>query len=294
MTIKQLAQRTAAHWRSTFTFEKTINWFPGHMAKGVKQMRDQLRAVDLVVETRDARIPLSSINQQFEDIVGKKSRLIVYNKSDLAPVSVQAVMERELRARTGHPVLFTDAIGDNSSVRRILTAAVDNSRANPTRYASQYTIMVVGMPNVGKSSLINALRRVGVGRKKAALTGAKPGVTRALSSRIKVLDVPPVYLVDTPGVMAPHIADPETAVRVALTGGISDDVADHTVLADYLLFRLNRFASDYSAVLRIDHPTDDVNELAAMLAVRIGALLKGGALDTEKALRYFLRCYREG
>ncbi|KAJ1766685.1 Mitochondrial GTPase 1 [Coemansia sp. RSA 1813] len=293
-TIKQALSQTSVHWRSGFKCEKTINWFPGHMAKGVKQMRDQLRSVDLIVETRDARIPLSSINRQFEDIVGSKDRLVVYNKADLAPAHVQRTIEMELTRRTNHRVVFTDAISDNASVKRILAAAVDKAQADPFRF-SQYSIMVVGMPNVGKSSLINALRRIGVGRGKAAPTGAKPGVTRALSSRIKVLDSPAVYLVDTPGVMAPHIHDPETAIKVALTGGIKDDVADESVLADYLLFRLNRIPGvDYCSVLGIDRPTDDINALVSMLGARIGALRKGGELDVEKTLGFFLRAYRDG
>ncbi|KAI9505481.1 mitochondrial GTPase 1, partial [Coemansia spiralis] len=272
---------------------KTINWFPGHMAKGVKQMRDQMRSVDLIVETRDARIPLSSINPQFEQIIGNKDRLVVYNKVDLAPPYVQETMDRELQKR-GQQAIFTDAMSDNKSVKQILAAAVERARVDPMKF-SQYSIMVVGMPNVGKSSLINALRHIGINKGKAASTGAKPGVTRAVSNRIKVLQNPNVYLVDTPGVMMPYIHDPETAIKVALTGGMKDNIADEIVLADYLLFRLNRLAdTNYCGVLGLHQPTDDINELMAALGRRIGALRKGGELDTDKTLRYFLRTYRDG
>ncbi|KAI8320304.1 GTPase [Martensiomyces pterosporus] len=289
------SKRAPVLLRDAFSYEKTINWFPGHMAKGVKQMRDQMRTVDLVVETRDARIPLSSINPQFEQLMGGKNRLVVYNKADLAPVGIQERVRQEL-SKYGHlreRILFTDT-SINKSVRQVLSAAVDMAKSDPVKYP-QFSIMVVGMPNVGKSSLINALRRTGVNRGKAASTGAKPGVTRAVSSRVKVLESPQVYLVDTPGVMMPHIPDPITAIKVALTGGIKDNIADESVLADYLLFRLNRIDNvDYCSVLGINQPTDDINELVNSLATKIGALRHGGQVDVDKTLQFFLRTYRQG
>ncbi|KAJ2376418.1 Mitochondrial GTPase 1 [Coemansia sp. RSA 2607] len=278
--------------RTAFVHEKTINWFPGHMAKGIKQMQDQLRSVDLVVETRDARIPLSSINPQLEQIIGSKSRLVVYNKADLAPPEIEQAVQREMTKRKQR-VVFTDANAANS-IKRIMNVAVDIAKSDPVKYP-ELSVMVVGMPNVGKSSIINALRRVGVGRGKAASTGAKPGVTRAMSSKIKVLQSPPIYLVDTPGVMMPHIPDPITAIKVALTGGIKDNIADESILADYLLFRLNRFPSvEYHKVLGIKEPTDDIGELIEQLSKKIGALRQGGEVDADKTLHYFLRSYRNG
>lgn len=279
--------------QTTFEYAKTINWFPGHMAKGMKQIKAQVRSVDLVVEARDARIPLSSINMRFEQVLngnGKK-RLVVYNKSDLAPLSIQPIVKDQIMKQ--ERVIFTDTQVDRS-VRQILKIATENARRDPLRYP-QYSIMVIGMPNVGKSSLINALRRIGVQRGKAASTGAKPGVTRAMSSKIKVLDDPPIYLLDTPGVMVPHIPDPETALKVALTGGIKDNIADESILADYLLYRLNRLNDvDYCKVLAIDRATDNINELIDMLSRKIGALQKGGETDVSKTLHYFLRTYRQG
>ncbi|KAJ2310778.1 Mitochondrial GTPase 1 [Coemansia sp. Cherry 401B] len=278
--------------RTSFSHEKSISWFPGHMMAGLREMRDQMRTVDLVVETRDARIPLSSINKQFEQIIKGKRRVVVYNKADLAPSAIQAAVRQEMDKRGQH-VLFTDT-SINQSVRQILTVARDMAKSDPIRYP-QLVIMVIGMPNVGKSSLINALRRTGLNRGKAANTGAKPGVTRSLSSKIRVLESPPVYLVDTPGVMIPFIPDPIAAIKVALTGGIKDNIADENVLADYLLFRLNRFAGlDYCSILGIERPTDDINDFLQQLGTRIGALRQGGELDTDKAVQFFLRAFRRG
>ncbi|KAJ2359257.1 Mitochondrial GTPase 1 [Coemansia sp. RSA 2618] len=278
--------------RTTFSHEKSISWFPGHMMAGLREMRDQMRTVDLVVETRDSRIPLSSINKQFEQIIKGKRRVVVYNKADLAPEAIQHTV-RSVMDRRGQRVLFTDA-NVNKSVRQILDVARETAKSDPIRFP-ELVVMVIGMPNVGKSSLINALRRTGLNRGKAANTGAKPGVTRALSSRIRVLESPPVYLVDTPGVMIPHIPDPITAIKVALTGGIKDNIADENVLADYLLFRLNRLEhTDYCAVLGIDRPTDDISEFLQRLCRKIGALRQGGELDTDKAVQFFIRAFRQG
>ncbi|KAJ1954704.1 Mitochondrial GTPase 1 [Linderina pennispora] len=286
------AKRLLTLARDTFSHEATINWFPGHMAKGVKQIRDELRAVDLVVETRDARIPLSSINPQFEKLIGGKARLVVYNKADLAPADLQDAVRHEMQKR-GQRAIFTDT-NINKSVKRVLDTAVKMAKADPVKYP-QFAIMVVGMPNVGKSSLINALRRIGVNRGKAVSTGAKPGVTRTMSSKVKVFESPPVYLVDTPGVMMPFIADPVTAIKVALTGSIKDNIADELVLADYLLYRLNRFEQvDYCKALGIDRATDDINEFVGILGRKIGALRQGGELDVDKTVQFFLRTYRQG
>ncbi|KAG1240994.1 hypothetical protein G6F68_017119 [Rhizopus microsporus] len=126
--------------------------------------------------------------------------------------------------------------------------------------------MVVGMPNVGKSSLINALRRVGVGKGKAAITGAQPGVTRTVIGTVKVLEDPTVYLIDTPGVMVPHIDDPVRSLKVALTGGIRDHLSDEQVMADYLLYRLNQFGSHgYVDWFRLGQPTNDLSKVDSLI-----------------------------
>ncbi|RKP25239.1 P-loop containing nucleoside triphosphate hydrolase protein [Syncephalis pseudoplumigaleata] len=160
---------------------------------------------------------------------------------------------------------------------------------------SRTTVLVVGMPNVGKSSIINALRRVGVGRGKAAATGAQPGVTRTVAGTIKVFEDPDVYLIDSPGVMVPRIDDPVTSLKVAVTGGIRDHLADEEIMVDYLLFRLNQLNNTrYVNLFGLECPTDDVHTLLARTAARIGAVRRGGETDTSAAAMYILRKYREG
>ncbi|PHZ15855.1 GTPase [Rhizopus microsporus ATCC 52813] len=276
--------------RTTFPYDRVINWFPGHMAKGIRLISERLNSVDLVVEVRDARIPLSSVNPNFEKVVGKRPRMIVYNKSDLAdPASLKPIRKAFSRHAPSTPITFTSCLTDNN-VKSILKYASELAQPIP-----QVTLMIVGMPNVGKSSLINALRRVGVGKGKAAITGAQPGVTRTVIGTVKVLEDPTVYLIDTPGVMVPHIADPVRSLKVALTGGIRDHLADEQVMADYLLYRLNEFhAHDYVNWFKLERPTNDVNELLEGVARRIGAIVKGGELDLTMAAKFFLKQYRTG
>lgn len=276
--------------RTSFGYDRVINWFPGHMAKGLRLISERLNTVDLVVEVRDARIPLSSVNPNFEKVVGRKPRLVIYNKFDLAcPDSKQPLMDAFAKHTPHTPVLFTSCLKD-SHIGDILKYAA--SLADPIPHIN---LMVVGMPNVGKSSLINSLRRVGVGKGKAAQTGAQPGVTRTVVGTVKVLDDPAIYLIDTPGVMVPHIADPLRSLKVAVTGGIRDHLADEQVMVDYILFELNRRnAYDYCSWYRMDEPTNNVDELLDGVARRIGAIVKGGHLDMTMAAKFFLKQFRLG
>ncbi|KAI8080273.1 P-loop containing nucleoside triphosphate hydrolase protein [Gilbertella persicaria] len=260
------------------------------MAKGLRLISERLNSIDLVVEVRDARIPLSSVNPNFEKVVGKRPRLIVYNKFDLAdPLTKQPLLEAFAKHAPATPVVFTSCQHD-ASMKQILNHAAELAHPIP-----QISLMVVGMPNVGKSSLINALRRVGVGKGKAAATGAQPGITRTVVGTIKVLEDPTVYLVDTPGVMVPHIADPVKSLKVALTGGIRDHLSDEQVMADYLLYRLNACgAYGYVDWFKLTEPTNDVHVLLQGVAKRIGAVAKGGQMDLTMAAKFFLKHYRTG
>ncbi|KAF9978973.1 Mitochondrial GTPase [Actinomortierella ambigua] len=212
------------------------------------------------------------------------------------PFDVSKAITKAFSDYKNQDVVFTNA-NEDLNVRGIIKYLA--SKAKPTWTASgeelATTVMVVGMPNVGKSSLINSLRRIGVRRGKAAPTGAIPGITRTVAGTIKVLDSPKVYLIDTPGVMIPHIADPVAAIKVALTGAISDHLSDEEVIVDYLLYRLNQERDfGYVQMYNLQEPTDNVREFLPQVAKYIGALKKGGEYNLPLAAQFLLKQYRLG
>lgn len=166
---------------------------------------------------------------------------------------------------------------------------------DPLVYRPDVTMMVVGMPNVGKSSLINALRRLGTRKGNAAKVGARPGVTTSVMGKIKVLDEPPTYLIDTPGVFVPHIDDQSQGLKLGLIAAVKDHLVGELVLADFLLYMFNRFSSRaYVEFCGLSEPCDEITLVLTSLCKRIGAIQKHGEPQLEAGARYFLAAFRDG
>lgn len=280
------------------SYAGAVNWFPGHMASASRRLEAKLPKCDVVVEVRDARLPLSSAPHHLEALLGTRRRVVVFNKMDLANPRVQPAVVAAL-AREGVESHFVSA-DSRPSLARLRQALLRHVRSE---YRVAGTVVaIVGVPNVGKSSLINGLREVsgsatsssGASRHRGVKTGATPGLTRHISAHL-VNAQPPLYLLDSPGILPPHIPDVEVGLRLALCATIRDAAVPHIALADYLLFLLNQRGSErYVEALGLDGPSDDPVRVLDSVAARVGARRAGGDLDREAASRHLLRLFRDG
>ncbi|MCQ2434624.1 MAG: ribosome biogenesis GTPase YlqF [Oscillospiraceae bacterium] len=260
---------------------KDIQWFPGHMAKTRRMIQKSLPLVDAVAELLDARLPLSSRNPEFDRLTRKKPRLVILNKADMADPALTQKWIAYYQKR-GAAVITADSksgkgVKNFSSALRTLLApqlaqfAAKGMKGRPIR------VMILGIPNVGKSSLINRL----AGGKRAKAED-RAGVTR-IQQWIKVDGG--VELLDTPGVLWPKLDDQEVACRLAFTGAIRDDILDKEALAARLLTILHKQYPD-ALLERYKIPKDaelQGFELLEMLAKNRGMLLSGGVPNTERA-----------
>eukprot|EP00048_Salpingoeca_helianthica_P000230 m.40124 g.40124 ORF g.40124 m.40124 type:complete len:372 (-) comp10272_c1_seq1:27-1142(-) len=292
------ATRSASSvFRSAFAYHssETTHWFPGHMKKGILDMQKLFPRCSCVVEVHDARIPFTGRNRLFEAFHSR--HVLVLNKADLADPKLKKATLARLREAGEETVLFTNSTSEaGHDKQKLLDAIIDISERQGSRRTSpEHRVLIAGMPNVGKSSLINALRRVHLHRAKCAVTGDRPGVTRALQTEIKVSERPLVLIHDTPGVMIPRIDSDHTAMTLAAMGTLRDELVGLEYIADFVLFTLNRMGRfEYCERYGLSSPTDNIDELLSAIAIRIGSLLKGGAPNRLVAATRFVREFRSG
>ena len=264
-------------------------WYPGHMTKARRMMQENIKLIDLVIELVDARIPISSRNPDIDELGKGKSRIILLNKSDLAdPVwnkkwveyfSNQGMGVLEINSRTGMGIKSIQGL-----VQEVCKEKIERDRKRgivnrPVR------AMVVGIPNVGKSTFINAFAG-----KACAKTGNKPGVTKG-NQWIRLNKS--LELLDTPGILWPRFENQEVGLRLAFIGSINDEILNKEELAAELLkFMGERYPETLKE--RYDVEPGDPYEMLGQIARARACLLKGNEYDYKKAANLFLDDYRNG
>jgi ribosome biogenesis GTPase A len=268
---------------------QTLQWFPGHMKKAERLIRENLSLVDIVIELLDARIPLSSQNPMLREIIQDKLRLIVLNKSDLAPKNFNDAWLKKFREET--PAVAVDAV-KGTGIKNLISMAKSLAESKTNKFAKYGAkpraarVMIVGIPNVGKSSLINRL--AGMNHVKIE---NRPGVTRA-KQWIKIADG--LDLLDTPGILYPKFDDADVALKLSWTYAISDEIHDLEPTVCKLLETLaQKFPAGLVERYKIQI-SDDRHELLNQIGLKRGCIRKGGVLDTDKALRLILSDFRAG
>ena len=269
-----------------------IQWYPGHMTKTRRQMEQDIRLVDAVCEIVDARIPLSSRNPDIDVICGGKPRMIILNRIDMADPAMTKRWAGYFR-RCGMTVLETDCKNRKgtgqfaSAVRELLKEKIQKYQEKG-QAGRTLRVMVVGIPNVGKSTFINA-----VSGRKSAKAENRPGVTRG---KQWITVEKGLEMLDTPGILWPKFEDPEVGLKLAYTGAVKDNVVDVETLAVHLIGLLGREYPDaLESRYRFTVPdTFEDYELLELAGRKRGMLISGGEVDTERMSRALLEEYRNG
>ena len=266
---------------------QNINWYPGHMKKTRELIQENLKMVDAVIEVIDSRIPVSSRNPIIDELVKSKPRIIVLNKSDLADDELNRRWEEAFREE-GNRALSMNCMsgaGVKALFKLLEKMAAEKNRDRVMQ--RPYRLMIVGVPNVGKSSLIN--RRTG---RKSAQTGDRPGVTKG-KQWLKLANN--MQLLDTPGILWPKFEDPKAGLNLAFCGSIKDEILDVPTLGMELIGVL---AENYPKLLEERYKLEEIAEtpLENMenMAVKRGCILPGKRIDYERIGRLVLDEFRGG
>ena len=268
-----------------------INWFPGHMKKTQREIKENLKLVDAVIEIRDARIPRSSANPDIDKLVLDKPRLILLNKSDLTETKVTKEWMKELTKDNVMAIEVNCLQG--SGLQKIKPALNELLKEKHERLKGKglkvimTRVMVVGIPNVGKSTFINKMAKNNI-----AKTGDRPGVTKAKRWIKTSMDI---EMLDTPGVLWPKFKDDETALNLAFTGAIKDEIMDVEELAYKLVERLQEFYPEkLMERYKIDTVYENPLETLDAIAIKRGAIMKGREIDYNRIAVILLDEFRGG
>ena len=269
-----------------------FQWYPGHMTKAKRQMQEDIKLIDLVIELVDARIPLSSRNPDIDELGKNKARLILMNKSDLADEEAGKLWSAYFQKK-GYYVVSLDSRNRNG-MKQVTAVVMEACKEKIERDRKRGIMnrpvraMVVGIPNVGKSTFINSYAG-----KACAKTGNKPGVTKGkqwirLNKNVELLD--------TPGILWPKFEDPEVGMRLAYTGAVKEDVIDTETLACHFIALLAKYyPQTLSERYKLEAPEGaDGYDLLQLAGKKRGYLVSGGEVNTERMAKALMDDYRSG
>lgn len=292
--------------------KESIRWFPGHMGKGLKQMQQKLRQVDCIIEVHDARIPLSGRNTDFHHtLTGAKPTILVLNKKDTVLKGEHEKIVKKLSSSLDLPpnrIILTNCKDQRcEGVKKIVPTAIKlikNSNRFNRSEEKENNIMIIGVPNVGKSSLINILRNRYLKMKAASQVGAVAGITRSVLTRIKMSEDPLIYVLDTPGVLTPSINNVEHGMKLALCSCFQDHLVGFENIADYLLYHMNKQNNfTYMDAMGLEEATDDITAVL-MAGARKMNYFRGvrdlgtnqieQILDLDMSAKRMIKMFRDG
>ncbi len=269
--------------------KNNINWYPGHMAKTKREIQEKIGLIDIVFEVIDARIPYSSKNRDIDNLIGNKPRILIMTKVDLCDKEI-TLKWKNYYENKGYKVILLDLIHEGNLKALYDTIQSDINNINEKRKSKglkprKTRVLIVGIPNVGKSTLINRLVK-----KKATNVGNKPGVTKSLEW-IRINDS--LELLDTPGILWPKLDDRNVAFNLASMTAIKEEILNKEEVAIYIIEKMLKEYKD--SIVNRYHlvSTDDVVEILDEIGKYIGAI-RNGETDYDKVYDVILKDLREG
>lgn len=262
------------------------------MKKGIDQIQSSLYDIDAVLEIHDARIPFSGRNNQLRDIIHIRPHILLLNKCDLADQSREKDILKKLHEQGVTNIQFTQCTGNTiiknmkDDIVPLLLEEIESKPRFRKMAFNEYNILVLGVPNVGKSTILNKLRQTYTKKRKAARVGAMPGVTKSVMNKVRVNYDPDIFVVDTPGILSPKIGNDDSGMRLALCDCLPSKLIGPEAIVDYMLYWLNKHNNfKYVDHYGLKQPTDNYLEFLSQVALQ-RQLVKPVKIQNQADIKY--------